>query len=759
MKIIDISNDNNENNVDEDNQQQDFATNQRPEQQQQQQSININNDNLEDNDDDDNNDSEKEMMEEERQFIFEDVDSDDNVSDDDDDDSDSLEISTTIKNHNHQPLSQRRNNYIVDLVDDYPNVVTNHHHHRAKDYGSAGVHKSTDSGNDDDEDDDDDDNDALDSDSLNDDDGGSMLRMSNPIPIPDEFGTIKNVAAVGGGNNNNRTKHHHRRRIHHHRRKKRITTNINSSSVGAINFSDLYYLSGEVLGEGAYASVHECRSFEHDQKRYAVKVIEKGERGHSRSRVFREIEIFFKCRGHQNIIQFVEYFEDNDRFYLIFEKVEGGQLLAHIQKRIHFTEHEASQIVRDIANALKFLHSRGIAHRDLKPENILCYSESQVCPVKICDFDLGSGIIPSDSSPVSTPELLTPVGSAEFMAPEVVDAFMGEASPYDKRCDLWSLGVITYILLCGYPPFYGCCGSDCGWERGEFCQACQDQLFNCIQKGIYDFPEREWAYISEEAKDLIRHLLVKDASQRYTAEMVLNHPWVQYGGPRTFLQTPKIIRRNNSAKDLAAFAESANAMKRLFIKNLYSNSISLVAELGSQNSRQKLFSHIERSDEGDSGTDHECNSALGDGSESYGLQFALQHTSTDSDATAASGGSDHSPPLKFISNDLDYLVVQQQQQTQQQNNDDMMNDKMSTFDYYRQRLQMEQQQQFQPVARDRNYSFGQQQQQANNNNRINNLTRQAIFRNGKNNGRMNQPPRIRMTLSLDRKSIPGIVLI
>lgn len=89
--------------------------------------------------------------------------------------------------------------------------------------------------------------------------------------------------------------------------------------------------------------------------------------------------------------------------------MNGGPLLAHIQKRVHFTENEASLIVRDIANALKFLHHKGIAHRDLKPENILCYSENQVCPVKICDFDLGSGIVLSETSPVSTPELLTPV--------------------------------------------------------------------------------------------------------------------------------------------------------------------------------------------------------------------------------------------------------------------------------------------------------------------------------------------------------------
>lgn len=199
------------------------------------------------------------------------------------------------------------------------------------------------------------------------------------------------------------------------------------------------------------------------------------------------------------------------------------------------------------------------------------------------------------------------------------------------------MGVITYILLCGYPPFYGCCGSDCGWERGEFCQACQDQLFTCIQKGIYDFPDREWAYISEDAKDLIRHLLVKDASQRYTAEMVLNHPWVRNGGPRTFLQTPKVIRRNNSAKDLAAFAESANAMKRLHIANLCSNSISSVAELattGFTRSRARLYPHPERSDDADSGTDYDYGQL-----DSQGLQFALQNTPTSTDSDS------HSPPV------------------------------------------------------------------------------------------------------------------
>lgn len=347
-------------------------------------------------------------------------------------------------------------------------------------------------------------------------------------------------------------------------RRRRKKKKRNGSSLAASNFSDLYCLTGEVLGEGAYASVQTCICL-YTGKEHAVKIVEKGP-GHSRARVFREVETFHHCSGHKNIIQLIEFLEDEDRFYLVFELMRGGPLLRHIEQRVQFTEHEASRVVRDVAEALRFLHAKGIAHRDLKPENILCPSNDQVWPVKLCDLDLGSGVVllpGNEATPPTTPELQTPVGSAEFMAPEVVEAFVGEAHTYDKRCDLWSLGVIVYILLCGYPPFYGRCGSSCGWERGEFCQACQDQLFTSIQEGCYDFPERDWGAISWQAKDLIGHLLVKDAGKRYTAEEVLRHPWVAHGGPTTALHTPSVIRRNNSARDLAAFAESANAVKRL----------------------------------------------------------------------------------------------------------------------------------------------------------------------------------------------------
>ncbi|XP_046939957.1 MAP kinase-interacting serine/threonine-protein kinase 1 isoform X2 [Lynx rufus] len=308
------------------------------------------------------------------------------------------------------------------------------------------------------------------------------------------------------------------------RKKKKRKARATDSLPG--KFEDMYKLTSELLGEGAYAKVQGAVSLQNG-KEYAVKIIEK-QAGHSRSRVFREVETLYQCQGNKNILELIEFFEDDTRFYLVFEKLQGG-----------------------------------IAHRDLKPENILCESPEKVSPVKICDFDLGSGVKLNNScTPITTPELTTPCGSAEYMAPEVVEVFRDEATFYDKRCDLWSLGVVLYIMLSGYPPFVGHCGADCGWDRGEVCRVCQNKLFESIQEGKYEFPDKDWAHISSEAKDLISKLLVRDAKQRLSAAQVLQHPWVQGQAPERGLPTPRILQRNSSTMDLTLFAAEAIAFNR-----------------------------------------------------------------------------------------------------------------------------------------------------------------------------------------------------
>lgn len=359
--------------------------------------------------------------------------------------------------------------------------------------------------------------------------------------------------------------------------KRREPRSRREPTVTVSTFDELYRVTDEILGQGATAQVRTCVSLITGIE-YAVKIIEKRP-GHSRTRVMKEIDAFHLCSGHKNVVQLHEYFEEHDRFYLVFEKMRGGPLLNQIQKRRYFTEYQARQVVRDIANALKFLHDRGIAHRDLKPENILCTHPDTVSPAKLCDLDLASKASPIQSNirAITTPELQSPVGSAEFMAPEVVEAYIGEALSYDKRCDLWSLGVIIYIMLCGYPPFYAddCGNENCGWNCGKDCEFCKESLFSKIQQGDYDFPDEDWESISESVKDLIRHLLVKDVRQRYTVDDVLHHPWLHAESvPCTPLQTPDVLLRNDSARNLLERNENFAALNRYAFQQRLSNRLS-----------------------------------------------------------------------------------------------------------------------------------------------------------------------------------------
>jgi MAP kinase interacting serine/threonine kinase len=358
-----------------------------------------------------------------------------------------------------------------------------------------------------------------------------------------------------------RNKNEHNSNSLRDRRKKKKRS---SKPVIGVSFADLYKLTGETLGEGSYGIVETCKNV-FTGIEYAVKIIEKRPGSFNRSKVLKEIEIYHLCRGQRNIIQMIEFFEEADNFYLVFEKINGGPLLKHIQKRLCFTEAEASLIIKDLAEAIRHLHRQGIAHRDIKPDNVLCVNSNSPFPVKLCDFDLCSSV----SIEVSTPQLLSPVGSLEYMAPEVVEAFMvddydddEEEISYNKKCDLWSLGIIMYILFCGYAPFSGNCGLDCGWERGDSCTDCQEMLFASIKEGEVNFSGDHWSNISPQAKHLIQHLLVRDSSSRLDAEQVLDHPWIVNCGSSNILQTPSNLKRQLSINDLEDFASRAMAVNR-----------------------------------------------------------------------------------------------------------------------------------------------------------------------------------------------------
>jgi len=274
-------------------------------------------------------------------------------------------------------------------------------------------------------------------------------------------------------------------------------------STGTVSTLDDVYKVGEEIGRGAFSVVKRAVHKKSGDE-VAIKFIEKKFADKQDLMLLaREIDIMKKV-DHSNVLKLKEVFETDDTISLVMELVTGGELFYKIVEKGNYSEKDAANIVAQMINGVEYLHGEGIAHRDLKPENLLCSGDEEdgYKPFRcvIADFGL-SKIFDSGEA------LETSCGTPDYVAPEVITA---EGS-YDKSVDMWSCGVITYVLLCGFSPFLS---------------STQTGLFEKIIKCEYDFPDPEWTNISEEAKDFIRHLLVKDPDARWTAKQCKDHPWL-----------------------------------------------------------------------------------------------------------------------------------------------------------------------------------------------------------------------------------------
>jgi len=268
--------------------------------------------------------------------------------------------------------------------------------------------------------------------------------------------------------------------------------------------TDFYDVDKKKLGEGSYGTVSKCKDKRSGQVR-AVKSIAKAQMKNL-DRFKAEIQIM-KIMDHPHIIKLYESFEDHRNIYLILELCVGGELFDRIIDVGHFTEVQAAIVMQHMFRAIFYMHENHICHRDLKPENFLCTTKEAIekTYLKVIDFGLACKF---EKDQVMT----TKAGTPYYVAPQVL------AGKYDQASDIWSLGVIMYVLLCGYPPFYGDTDAD---------------VLAKVRLGNFSFNAADWKSVSEDAKSLIRHLLKMNPKDRYTGEQALNHVWVRNKAPKS----------------------------------------------------------------------------------------------------------------------------------------------------------------------------------------------------------------------------------
>mmetsp|Transcript_13022 Transcript_13022/g.22375 ORF Transcript_13022/g.22375 Transcript_13022/m.22375 type:complete len:456 (+) Transcript_13022:182-1549(+) len=276
--------------------------------------------------------------------------------------------------------------------------------------------------------------------------------------------------------------------------------NVWEEAASKINSRDVsyYYELIKVIGEGAFAEVYLAKS-KSSGGMVAVKRVFKQDHDDSEALV-REISIL-KSVKHVNIISTFDVFDSPSYVHIVLEYIQGGELFDLIASAGKFSEKNASQIMKQMFEGLRYLHTHRIVHRDIKPENVLCTNREWPVHVKLCDFGLAEVILEARKD-----EHDGLVGTPGYVAPEVV-----RRQKIGPPVDMWSAGVLLFIMLSGKMCFYG---------RDEI------ECLRKIARGLYSFPEAEWKHISEHAKSLVRGLLCVDQDKRLSAEAALYHPFI-----------------------------------------------------------------------------------------------------------------------------------------------------------------------------------------------------------------------------------------
>ncbi|XWS28312.1 hypothetical protein CRYUN_Cryun25bG0057200 [Craigia yunnanensis] len=260
------------------------------------------------------------------------------------------------------------------------------------------------------------------------------------------------------------------------------------------------YDLGHELGRGEFGVTYLCTDGNSVEK-FACKSISKKKlrTAVDIEDVRREVQIMKHLPKHPNIVTLKDTYEDDDAVHIVMELCEGGELFDRIVARGHYTERAAAGVMKTIVEVVQMCHKHGVMHRDLKPENFLFANKKETSPLKTIDFGLSVFFKPGE-------RFNEIVGSPYYMAPEVLKR------NYGPEVDVWSAGVILYILLCGVPPF---------WAETE------QGVAQAIIRSVIDFKRDPWPKVSDNAKDLVKKMLNPDPKQRLTAQEVLEHPWLQ----------------------------------------------------------------------------------------------------------------------------------------------------------------------------------------------------------------------------------------